>query len=171
VDEFIGKDSIILGHNVFFDVAMLETHGIDLRSHPIVDTFELSEILSQKSASLNLGFLADFYQIPKRGAEHRALTDTWLTVDLLIKFLENIETLPDIQKEIWETFILRNDSPLHFLKIFYKKPQAHTSLLEKFFENQKIWTKNPDENFHDKNNSSEKDFEIFSLENMETDGN
>ncbi len=160
-----------MGHNVFFDVAMLETHGIDLRSHPIVDTFELSEILSQKSASLNLGFLADFYQISKRGAEHRALTDTWITVDLLVKFLENIETLPDIQKEIWETFILRENSPLHFLKNFYKKPQTRTSLLEKFFENQKIWKKNPDKNVNENNNSSEKNFEIFSLENMEADEN
>ncbi len=33
VDEFIGKNSIILGHNVFFDVTMLETHGINLRSN------------------------------------------------------------------------------------------------------------------------------------------
>lgn len=150
---------------------MLETHGINLRSHPIVDTFELSEILSQKSASLNLGFLADFYKIPKRGAEHRALTDTWITVDLLVKFLENIDELSDIQKEIWEKFVLRDDSPLYFLKNFYKKPQTSTSLLEKFFENQKIWKKNPDTNVNENNNSSEKNFEIFSLENMEADEN
>lgn len=150
---------------------MLETHGINLHSHPIVDTFELSEILSQKSASLNLGFLADFYKIPKRGAEHRALTDTWITVDLLVKFLENIDELSDIQKEIWEKFVLRDNSPLHFLKNFYKKPQTSTSLLEKFFENQKIWKKNPDKNVNENNNSSEKNFEIFSLENMEANGN
>ena len=106
MNEFIGKDSIILGHNVFFDTAMLETHGINLQNHQVVDTFELSEVLSQQSASLNLGFLADFYQIPKRGTEHRALTDTWITIDLFIKFLENIQNLPAIQQEIWEKLVL-----------------------------------------------------------------
>ncbi len=52
--EFIGTDTVILGHNVLFDVAMLQSHGINLENHTIIDTFELSEILSQKAESLNL---------------------------------------------------------------------------------------------------------------------
>ncbi|MFZ2256100.1 MAG: hypothetical protein WAW59_01065 [Patescibacteria group bacterium] len=40
---------------------MLETHGIDLREYATLDTFELSEILSQEAESLNLGFLAGLY--------------------------------------------------------------------------------------------------------------
>lgn len=60
VREFIG-DSIIVGHNVLFDIAMLESHGIDLGDSVALDTFELSEIFSQESESLNLGFLAEKY--------------------------------------------------------------------------------------------------------------
>ncbi len=58
VRDFIRTDSVIVGHNVLFDVAMLRTHGIDLSEYPILDTFELSEILSQDIESLNLGYLA-----------------------------------------------------------------------------------------------------------------
>ena len=56
VADFIG-DSVIVGHNVLFDVAMLATHGINLTEHVILDTFELSELFSSESESLNLGFL------------------------------------------------------------------------------------------------------------------
>lgn len=60
--EFIG-DSIIVGHNVFFDINMLRTHGIDLSKNKVLDTFELSEIFSQDAESLNLSFLAKKYGI------------------------------------------------------------------------------------------------------------
>ena len=60
VREFIGE-SIIVGHNVLFDIAMLESHGIDLSRSVALDTFELSEIFSQEAESLNLGFLAEKY--------------------------------------------------------------------------------------------------------------
>lgn len=66
VADFIGMDSIILGHNVLFDISMLATHGIDLSGHKILDTFEISEIFSQEASSLNLGFLGDLYNIQKR---------------------------------------------------------------------------------------------------------
>ncbi len=56
VREFI-QGSIIIGHNVLFDIAMLKTHGIDLSDAIILDTFELSELFSTESESLNLGFL------------------------------------------------------------------------------------------------------------------
>ena len=58
VREFIGDESVIVGHNVLFDTAMLATHGIGLSAHPVLDTFELSEIFSQDIESLNLGYLA-----------------------------------------------------------------------------------------------------------------
>lgn len=54
VHAFIGDESIIVGHNVLFDVKMLSSHGIDLTDHKILDTFELSEIFSGDVESLNL---------------------------------------------------------------------------------------------------------------------
>lgn len=54
VRDFIGDDSIIVGHNVLFDIAMFATHGINLSSHIALDTFELSEIFSRDAESLNL---------------------------------------------------------------------------------------------------------------------
>ncbi len=56
VEDFT-HDAVIVGHNVLFDIGMLETHGIDLTGHIVLDTFELSEIFSQEAESLNLGFL------------------------------------------------------------------------------------------------------------------
>lgn len=54
VSSFIGDDTIIVGHNVLFDVNMLASHGIDLKNHRTLDTFELSEIFSGDVESLNL---------------------------------------------------------------------------------------------------------------------
>lgn len=66
IKNFFNNDAVILGHNVFFDVAMFASHGIDLATHPILDTFELSEILAQDAPSLNLGFLGDHYGVEKK---------------------------------------------------------------------------------------------------------
>lgn len=87
VREFIG-DAIIVGHNVLFDIAMLASHGIDLEKNTVIDTFELSEIFSQDIESLNLGFLANRYGlIDSTEAEHRALTDTKVSIRLFLRYL------------------------------------------------------------------------------------
>lgn len=141
---------------------MLKTHGLDLYHHHILDTFELSEIFSQDATSLNLGFLGDFYGIKKRGAEHRALTDTWITTDLLLHYLSHIRKLEDYKKSIWENYALRSDSPLHFLEKFFEKNS------ENDFEN---WKKNflttpyLSEKKLSELKNTEKKFAIFSLEN------
>ena len=125
VADFIGSDTIIVGHNVLFDIAMLETHGINLRDHAICDTFELSEMFSLDAESLNLGYLADFYDIKRRGPEHRALTDTWVSVDIFLHYLEHISTLEGNARYIWnlakqhaphdfsffDTFLAKKDEP------------------------------------------------------------
>lgn len=57
VADFFSDAPMIVGHNVFFDIDMLKTHDIDLSHLPIIDTFELAQILSPEAKSLNLGFL------------------------------------------------------------------------------------------------------------------
>jgi DNA polymerase III epsilon subunit-like protein len=101
VMHFIGDESVIVGHNVLFDVAMFATHDIDLSSHPILDTFELSEILSQEAESLNLGFLAGMYGLSAGDKEHRALGDTRLSVWLFVHYLNQLETLTEAKKSIF----------------------------------------------------------------------
>ncbi|GAB0175082.1 MAG: hypothetical protein HHAS10_09610 [Candidatus Altimarinota bacterium] len=101
VNAFIEEESIIVGHNVLFDVSMLETHGISLRKHTILDTFELSEIFSGDAESLNLGFLAKKYGFDD-GSEHRALDDTKLSVKLFLHYLTEISKLGEPLLSLWE---------------------------------------------------------------------
>lgn len=126
VADFIGKDTIILGHNVLFDISMLASHGIDLSAHPILDTFELAEIFSQNAESLNLGFLGDFYGIQKRGEEHRALTDTWIAVDLFLHYLRHISKLSGIQKILWKRALTA--SSLSLLAPFFDTSLSGTDI-------------------------------------------
>ncbi len=100
VREFIGDESIIVGHNVLFDIAMLATHGIDLSDHGIIDTFELSEIFSQDIESLNLGYLAWAYGLSAWDKEHRALGDTRLSIGLFVHYLNQFEWLSNRKKQI-----------------------------------------------------------------------
>jgi DNA polymerase III alpha subunit (gram-positive type) len=93
VQDFIG-DAIIVGHNVLFDISMFESHGIHLDKNTIIDTFELSEIFSQDMESLNLGFLANRYGLIETDEiEHRALTDTKVSIRLLLRYLGEIHRL------------------------------------------------------------------------------
>ena len=80
---------------------MFQTHDIDLNSHPILDTFELSEILSQEAESLNLGFLAGMYGLSAGDKEHRALGDTRLSVGLLLHYLNQAQGLSGKKKNIF----------------------------------------------------------------------
>lgn len=99
VKEFIG-DSIVVGHNVLFDIAMFATHDIDLADAVTLDTFELSEILSQDVESLNLGFLAGVYWLSAGDKEHRALGDTRLSLGLFVHYLNSINALSERKQSI-----------------------------------------------------------------------
>lgn len=110
VSAFIG-DSIIVGHNVLFDINVLESHGIDITHNTVLDTFELSEIFSQEAESLNLGFLASLYHLtdPKE-IEHRALSDTRISMRLFFHYLEQIRWLEGKKKAIWQKLQHQDES-------------------------------------------------------------
>lgn len=65
VADFIG-DAVVVGHNILFDKEVLENHDINLENNIFLDTFELAGMISLDAKSLNLGFLAEFYDIKKR---------------------------------------------------------------------------------------------------------
>lgn len=163
VQDFISEDTVILGHNVLFDVEVLYHHGINLKNRNIIDTFEFSEIFSQNAESLNLGFLADFYEIEKRWQEHRALTDTWIAVDLFMRYLAEINNLKNIEKSIWQQIALNKKSPISFLKIFWENEEV---------ENLENWAKKYELNQENIEKKSDKiaeneNFKIFSLNTRE----
>lgn len=99
VTQWIG-DAVIVGHNVLFDIAMLRSHGINLDHHQVLDTFELSEIFSQDSESLNLGYLAGRYGLSAGDKEHRALGDTRLSIGLLMHYVNGGRALSEKKKSI-----------------------------------------------------------------------
>ncbi len=99
VYEFL-KWSVIVGHNVLFDVAMLKSHGINLEDAVILDTFELSELFSSDSESLNLWFLGSKYWFKTDKWEHRALWDTEICLSLFLYYLGELEKAPTKVKSI-----------------------------------------------------------------------
>lgn len=101
VKEFIGDDTIIVWHNVLFDISMLQSHGVHLKNHITLDTFELSEIFSWNVESLNLWFLAKHYGFDD-GSEHRALDDTKLSLKLFLYYLWEVSKLQDKLLSLWE---------------------------------------------------------------------
>lgn len=99
VRDFIGTD-ILVGHNVLFDIHMLRTHGINLEQNGVLDTFELSEFLSQDVESLNLWFLASRYNLIGDSGEHRALDDVKLSIRLFFFYIEKIQNLEEYEKSV-----------------------------------------------------------------------
>jgi DNA polymerase III epsilon subunit family exonuclease len=108
VETFV-SDTIIVGHNVLFDIAMLASHGIDLTRNIALDTFELSEIFSRDAESLNLGFLGKKYKIEME-SEHRALDDTKLSIELFLHYLRDISGLEGRYLDLWHHAAARDKS-------------------------------------------------------------
>ncbi len=134
VRDFIG-DAVIVGHNVLFDIAMFASHGIDLWTNRVIDTFELSEIFSQDVESLNLGFLANRYGLTGPSEdEHRALTDTKVSIRLFLRYLGEVSRIAWERKQIWKTLSSRDKS--HTLstlsQICHEQSEAETDVSELF---------------------------------------
>lgn len=89
--DFI-KDSVILGHNVNFDINFIYDNLINEDMHPItndfVDTLRLSRRLLPELKHHRLSDLANYYNIDTTGS-HRSLTDVRITIDIF----KNLEKL------------------------------------------------------------------------------
>ena len=94
--EFIGG-SVIVGHNVRFDVsflqAALERHGRPPLQQQRIDTASLARrLLADEVPNCRLGTLADRLRLPHRPC-HRALDDALATGDLLHVLIERASAL------------------------------------------------------------------------------
>ncbi len=106
--DFI-NDSVILGHNVNFDINFIYDNLINEDMKPItndfVDTLRLSRRLLPELKHHRLSDLANYYNIDTTGS-HRSLTDVRITIDIfknLEKLVEskysNIENFKDACKK------------------------------------------------------------------------
>jgi len=121
IRDFIG-DAIIVGHNVLFDIAMLDSHGINLSMNGVIDTFEISELLSQDVESLNLGFLVGKYSLSDGESEHRALDDTRLSLSLFLFYLSRIQNLSSFEKSIFALMAQKEENqvfPIFVIFLIY----------------------------------------------------
>ncbi len=90
--EKIG-DSIIVGHNIDFDINFLVANGIDVSKNPRIDTHELARILLPGEESFALEVLSKKYGFLHKEA-HRAMSDVEACVELFAMLEEKIKNLP-----------------------------------------------------------------------------
>lgn len=143
--DFI-KDSVILGHNVNFDINFIYDNLINEDMHPItndfVDTLRLSRRLLPELKHHRLSDLANYYNIDSTGS-HRSLTDVRITIDIfknLEKLVEskysNIENFKDVCKKkshsgFKASDIITTNTEFDEDNLLYDKYVAITGTLEK----------------------------------------
>ncbi|WP_372791793.1 PolC-type DNA polymerase III [Lentilactobacillus sp. SPB1-3] len=97
--EFCG-DSIIVGHNVTFDVGFMNTgykrHGMSEISNPIIDTLTLARFLYPHLKGYRLNTLAKRFDVSLEH-HHRAIYDAETTGHLNYIFLKDAESNYDIK--------------------------------------------------------------------------
>lgn len=140
------KDSIILGHNVNFDINFIYDNLIKQDMVPItndfVDTLRLSRKLLPELKHHRLSDLANYYNIDTIGS-HRSLKDARMTIKIfenLIKLVEekysNIENFKDSYKHkshlgIKASDITTSNTEFDEDNLLYNKYIAITGTLEK----------------------------------------
>ncbi len=94
-DEITKKigDSVIVGHNIDFDINFLVGNGIDVSGNPRLDTHELSRILLPQEESFALEVISQKYGFFHEEA-HRAMSDVEACVELYDFLKQKIEGLP-----------------------------------------------------------------------------
>lgn len=115
IKDFIW-DSVLLWHNVDFDISFLQANGIDLIDNIKIDTFFIANFLSYNNPSLNLEMLCNSYDIKFEWA-HRALNDAEATIYLFQNQLKNFSKLNESKKNIISyVFSLSNDKNIKYLE-------------------------------------------------------
>jgi len=81
IENFVGE-SILVGHNLPFDLDFLKSAGLDFSNRKTLDTFLIAGLILPRGESLALENLSQKFKISHIGA-HRALADAEATRDLL----------------------------------------------------------------------------------------
>lgn len=121
IEERIGKDTIIVGQNIGFDIRMLKGEGIDLSDRPWLDTSMLASLLFPEFASYSLGFMSTVLQL-NHAPVHRALGDVRATLELLEKCYERVLELPAAERD--QLAAAMNKSSPGYKQFFAELPAA-----------------------------------------------
>jgi DNA polymerase-3 subunit epsilon len=90
---FLG-DSVVVGHNVAFDLAFLAAARGSPLTNSVIDTRDLAHrLVGAEVADCRLHTLARHLQVDHRPT-HRALADAWATADVLDALLARAGDLP-----------------------------------------------------------------------------
>jgi ATP-dependent DNA helicase DinG len=91
-------DHVLVGHNIEFDLGFLREARL-VRSNRRIDTVTLASILAPEAGRFGLGALAEFFNFPSAGGNHRALVDAEQTVELFLALRERALALSLVQLE------------------------------------------------------------------------
>jgi ATP-dependent DNA helicase DinG len=134
ISSFIWE-SIIVGHNVSFDINFLVENGVSIENNNYIDTFFLSNILLFKESSLNLESLCSFFWISFEWS-HRAFNDTVASIQLFLALRKAFSELSSDKKDIlFFIFSQSSDSNVLFLKKFLFDEEKKEIEREKFIKN------------------------------------
>ncbi len=127
IENFIG-DSVILGHNVNFDISFLQAQGIDLSKNIYLDTFELANFVLLDEKSLSLETLCNSLWIELTWA-HRALHDVHATIQLFQEIIKILKKLPTQKLQMIDYIANRSEKQTyHYLytEVLKKKSRVFT---------------------------------------------
>jgi DNA helicase II / ATP-dependent DNA helicase PcrA len=102
--DFIG-DSIIVGHNVLFDLKMIKENsfkqGIEFNCNNYYDTLDIARRILDLP-SYRLSYIAE--ELNFKTATHKADDDVGATIDLLFYLIEKLEKSSEDRIDLWEEF-------------------------------------------------------------------
>ena len=115
VDEFQSflDDSIIIGHNIEFDLRFLSEEGLKL-NNKFVDTWRFSQIMLPDLLDLSLGSICNYLDINQQNA-HRALSDSKFTLEVFLLLSEKYKNLDNKLQTAICNIISGKDNELFFL--------------------------------------------------------
>lgn len=93
------KNTVIVGHNIDFDIRFLRENGVEIDPQVRIDTHELARLVLIREGSYALEVLSQKYGFMHTDA-HRAMSDVIASKDLFLFLQEKIGALPDTYHQI-----------------------------------------------------------------------
>ena len=119
--KLLGKDTVVVGQNIGFDIGMLKGEGWDLSDCAWIDTSMLASLVFPELESYSLGFMSDVLKL-NHTPKHRAMGDVNATIELLERCTERLLELPEKDLKIFIEIASRG--PVGYAKFFDALPAS-----------------------------------------------